>query len=191
MPLSADPTDIRTGGPTFPPVSVAVLAKLLDLTERRIQQLAKQGILSKTAHGKYDLLTAVREYVRYLHQMNEPSHEDPDKMAPKERLDWYRGEMEKIRLAEARGKLIPSEAVVALGSAVISAARTRILAIPSKVRGRFPEVEPVVIDEIEALAREALTELGDDGLHPDLQRRIGASVPGVVPPAEADAKPVG
>ena len=106
MPLSADPADIRTGGPMFPPVSVGVLAKLFDVTERRIQQLAKQGVISKTDHGKYDLLTATREYIRYLHGLRSSEEVDPEKMPPKERLDWYRGTRERARHQQEAGELI-------------------------------------------------------------------------------------
>lgn len=173
---SGEPAEIETSGPTFPPVSVAVIAKLFDLSERRIQQLVKQGVVSKTAHGKYDLLSTVREYVRYLHAMGGPSHADPEKMSPKERLDWYRGEMEKIRLAEARGKLIDAKVVVAMTSSLVAASRSRILAIPSKLRGRFSGIDEEVASEVDVLIREALTELGTSGLHTELAQRIGANL---------------
>lgn len=108
MQSSAETVDIRTGGPVFPPVSVAVVAKLLDLSERRIQQLVRQGVLSKTDRGKYDLLLAVREYVRYLHQNNEPTSKDPEEMLPKERLDWYRGTRERTNHLKEIGELVPA-----------------------------------------------------------------------------------
>jgi phage terminase Nu1 subunit (DNA packaging protein) len=76
------------------------------------------------------------------------------------------------RMAEREGQLLPAELVLELGSRLVAAARSRMLAIPSKVRGRYPDLEPAAIDEIDSLVREALTELGDDGLHPDLRRRV-------------------
>ena len=99
--------EISTGGPVLPPVGVAVIARLFNLTERRIQQLAKQGILSKTAHGKYDLLLTVREYVAHLHAQQNQVAADPDAMTPKERLDHFRAESEKLKLSAALGQVIP------------------------------------------------------------------------------------
>lgn len=49
--------------PAYP---ASTLAKLFRLTERRVQQLAKEGILVKTTHGKYDLVGSVQGYVKYL-----------------------------------------------------------------------------------------------------------------------------
>ena len=43
------------------------LAKLLDLTPRRIQQLGKQGVLKSEARGRYRP-SAVTDYVRYLRE---------------------------------------------------------------------------------------------------------------------------
>jgi len=34
--------------------------------------------------------------------------DDPEQLSPKERLDWYRGETERVKLAQAKGELIPA-----------------------------------------------------------------------------------
>ena len=52
---------------------IAVIARLLDLTERRVQQLAQDGVIPPAARtgperGRYDLVSAVRGYVRYLRE---------------------------------------------------------------------------------------------------------------------------
>jgi phage terminase Nu1 subunit (DNA packaging protein) len=48
---------------TYP---ASTLAKLFHLTERRVQQLAKEGIITKDTRGKYDLVSSVQGYVKYL-----------------------------------------------------------------------------------------------------------------------------
>jgi hypothetical protein len=48
--------------------SIAVIAKLLDLSERRIQQLGREGVIPKPERGQYDLVGAVRGYVNYLRE---------------------------------------------------------------------------------------------------------------------------
>lgn len=50
-------------GPSFP---VEIIASLLELTVRRVQQLAAEGVIPKAVHGKYSLAGCVRGYVRYL-----------------------------------------------------------------------------------------------------------------------------
>ena len=161
---AGDAVDIRTGGPVFPPVSVAVVAKLLDLSERRIQQLVKQGILSKTDRGKYDLLTAVREYVRYLHQNNEPTSTDPEKMLPKERLDWYRGTRERTNHLKETGELVPAvEYERALAKALKTLA-AQLESLPEMLE-RQAGLEGAAIDRVivavDAMRQQLYTALGN------------------------------
>ena len=49
-----------------PSQPLAVIAKLLDLSERRVQQLSREGVIPKATRGQYDLIGSVRGYVRYL-----------------------------------------------------------------------------------------------------------------------------
>ena len=46
--------------------NIVAIAKLLKLTERRVQQLAKDGIIPKSERGKYDLVSSVHGYVDFL-----------------------------------------------------------------------------------------------------------------------------
>lgn len=53
---------------TSPAYPASTIAKLFNLTERRVQQLAKDGIIPKDERGKYDLVGAVRGYIKYLQE---------------------------------------------------------------------------------------------------------------------------
>jgi phage terminase Nu1 subunit (DNA packaging protein) len=46
------------------------MAKLLDLTPQRVQQLANSGVIPKAGHGKYDLIYSVQSYIRHLREMS-------------------------------------------------------------------------------------------------------------------------
>lgn len=48
-----------------------VLANLFGITDRRIRQLAGQGIIPAPLKGKYELAGSVRGYVRYLESLRE------------------------------------------------------------------------------------------------------------------------
>jgi phage terminase Nu1 subunit (DNA packaging protein) len=156
-------TDIHTGGPVLPSVSVAVVARLLDVTERRVQQLSKQGILTKDDRGKYDLLKSGREYIRYLHTLNKEVETDPDKMSPKERLDWYKGTREKTRHMEEAGQLIQAaDYERALSSALKSVAVTLeslpdVLERDAGIDGAAVEAAQGVIDRMRADLYQRIT----------------------------------
>ena len=55
---------------TYP---VATIAKLLLLTERRVQQLTREGVLPRADRGRYELAPVVQAYVRYLRDRMLPS----------------------------------------------------------------------------------------------------------------------
>ena len=48
---------------TYP---IAVISKLLDLSPRRVYQLANEGVIPRAEKGRYELVPAVRGYIRYL-----------------------------------------------------------------------------------------------------------------------------
>ena len=50
--------------------SADVLAKLLDISERRVRQLSAEGIIPKGARGRYEMVGAVRGYIRYLRELD-------------------------------------------------------------------------------------------------------------------------
>lgn len=118
---------------------------------------------------RYWFLADVAEHLQ------RPSHGGTEELDPaRERalLDRARREAQELQNSEARGKLIPSEVVVLLGIGLVKAARAKFLALHSKVKSKFPSIGHDVIDEISRLVREALSELGEDGLHPELRERI-------------------
>lgn len=88
--------------------SAAIIARLIDLTERRVQQLAREGVLPRGSRGKYPLVGVVRAYVRYLRQTGTAEGQiDPDKLKPFERHAHYKAEKEKLAVEQERGELIP------------------------------------------------------------------------------------
>ncbi len=48
---------------TYP---VETIAELLDLTPRRVYQLTNAGIIPKASRGRYELVPAVKGYIKYL-----------------------------------------------------------------------------------------------------------------------------
>jgi phage terminase Nu1 subunit (DNA packaging protein) len=108
-----------------------------------------------------------------------------DEKLERARLLHHQANNEALKEQTARGELLQAGMVVDLGAVLVAAARTRMLSITSKVRGRFPDLEKEVSDEIDSLVRDALTELADDGLHPDLRRRIAPAIRHLETAAEA------
>jgi hypothetical protein len=43
-----------------------IVAKLLNVTRRRVQQLSADGIIPKPKDGKYDIVGCLTGYIKYL-----------------------------------------------------------------------------------------------------------------------------
>jgi phage terminase Nu1 subunit (DNA packaging protein) len=91
---------------------VTVIAKLLLLTPRRVQQLSKEGVIPRAEKGRYELVPAVQGYIRYLHDRafgkDVPTC---DLVASKERLVKAQAKLAEIQLAEKEGKVVPTDIV--------------------------------------------------------------------------------
>ena len=47
-------------------VNTAAIAKMFNLTERRVRQLAEEGVKSRAGYGRFDLIDTVGKYVTFL-----------------------------------------------------------------------------------------------------------------------------
>ena len=90
------------------------------------------------------------------------------------RLAHHQANREAMREASEKGEFIPADVVSEYGNAAMTATKVKLLAIASKLRGRFPDVPQAMIDAIAQLHREALQELGENGLHAELRKRISS-----------------
>ncbi len=70
-----------------------------------------------------------------------------------------RAELEQLQLEERRGRLIDATRAAERWTAAIVAARTRLLAIPTRLRTRHPEAGADLLHGLDELIREALEEL--------------------------------
>ena len=82
---------------------------------------------------------------------------DPEQMEPKVRLDWYRGERERLVLERDRGRLLDADEVAAAWLAQIGVAKGRLLTLPARLASDLLGLsEP---REAERILRAALTEV--------------------------------
>lgn len=145
---------------TYP---VAVIAKLLDLTPRRVQQLSSEGVIPRAEKGRYELVPAVRGYIRYLRDRAIGADALPDESAraSRARLLKAQAEAQEMENAKVKGELLPREPLEHMLGAVFGVVRNRILAIEKKLPMRVLGCNS--LREIEAIVskmhHEALSEL--------------------------------
>jgi phage terminase Nu1 subunit (DNA packaging protein) len=141
---------------------LATIAKLLMLTDRRVQQLAKEGHIPRAERGRYELVPAVQGYVRYLRDraingdVGEGGEASDRARLIKARADI--AEMEAQRLAE---DLVSVGDVERATADMVARFRARSLAIPSKAAPMvaMEETTEACHEIIETFVHEALAEL--------------------------------
>ena len=147
--------------PAYP---VSTIAKLLLISERRVQQLSKEGVIPKTDHGRYELAPAVQGYIRYLQErsLGRPSAPE-DYHSEKARLVKLQADKAEIEIKEMSGELVKADEVLQEWTTIVSAVKSRMLSIPSKAAPILAhEDSPAsVIEILEDMVREALQELSE------------------------------
>lgn len=143
---------------------IGVIAKLLDLSERRVQQLSREGVIPKATRGQYELVGSVRGYVRYLRdQAAKAQAGAPDYASERARFIRARADLAEMEAEAKRGSLIAAEDVEAAWIAVLALLRTRLLALPDRLAPQLhAEASPASVrDVMRGAIREALEELAE------------------------------
>jgi phage terminase Nu1 subunit (DNA packaging protein) len=161
------------GTPTYP---AKTIAKLLMLTERRVQQLAKEGVVPKAERGRYELAPAVQGYIRYLQDRAAgaaPQAGTIDYHVEKARKTKAEADIAEIEAAKRRGDAIDAAEVKRAWQLILGEVRANLLGntpqrITSLVLGLDDEaqIKRVIRDEI-ALAMSAAAETDVEELFAD------------------------
>ena len=144
---------------------VSVIARFLNLTERRVQQLVREGIIPKPEKGKYDLVKCVQAYVRYLQERAYGSGDLPQEIhLERARLIKAQADKTEFEVATLQGQLVPLEAVERDWMQHVTACRLKMLAIPTKSAFQIAGLnEPPQIEKfLKHAIGEALSELASD-----------------------------
>jgi len=188
-----------------PSVPVGTLARLLNLTEVRIQQLAKTGVVVKGERGRYDLWASIKGYVAYLQSRNvgrpgsglapteggEVTGEDYQKH--RARLYKAKADAAELEAMLLRGRLHDADAVRKVMEDMISSARAKLLGVKRKAAGKVIGLTDLA--QIEAVIEEPIIEALNELTHYDPSRFTSEIVqdhqPALEAPAEADGEPMG
>ncbi len=163
-----------------------VIADLLNLSERRIEQLVAKRILPKAARGKFDLYQTVKAYCMYMQQKLSGGDEVIDVSEYKDRLlrattleAEEKAKLREIARREKEGELMERDEITAQWAARCVELKAALLAIPVQVGFRFqdPETRNIVEEEVEAAIYEILKTYSRDGIGASNVDAGGASSP--------------
>lgn len=179
--------------PLYPVYPVDAIAKLLNLTPRRVQQLVRDEIIPKPEKGQYDLIRCVRGYVKYLQKRAEGRIEPRELDDERTRLVKAQAEHKELEVAALHRSLLPFDEVVTGWQQLVAAFRSKCLALPSKLAPLVVTMNEIgeIQEHIDSGIREALEDLSRFELARGSPARHSGSGQRRKTPAKAQPKRVG
>ncbi|MDF2596613.1 MAG: hypothetical protein K0R69_2954 [Clostridia bacterium] len=145
-------------------VSASVLADLLGVTERRVRQLAGEGIFTRAAKGRYNLPESIKTYINMIKMekdiMGSTTAGDLDletERAIKTRVERKQAE---IKLALMKGEVHKAYDVQQVMADMLISFRTRLLNIPAKLapilvaRAEAGSIKDIISNEVVEVLNE-------------------------------------
>ena len=150
-------------------VPIGALSRVLNLSERRIQQMVKESILIKEERGRYPFLSNIKNYVMYLQMRVEGGGKVLDLDDARKRKLHAEAMLVELELADAQKNTISildhGEVVGSLGDII----RGRLLVLPSKLAPALALetkqglCKQIIEDEIRSTLAEIARIVSDDG----------------------------
>lgn len=119
-------------------VSVALLAGVLGITERWVQQLERQGVLEKTGRGRYALAKSVQAYIKFKVE-SEVARATPDASNPGERVKAERARKLKLENDETELRTIAMTAALETLDAIVGPLKADLAGVPATVTDDIAE----------------------------------------------------
>jgi phage terminase Nu1 subunit (DNA packaging protein) len=145
-------------------ITQQTLADLLDLTPRRIRQLATAGVIPKTGRGQYQLRDSVRAYCAHQREIAAGrGGEDAQLNLARERSRQAKESADGLALKneQTRNELISRAEVIQLWGDTLSLVRSRILGAASDIGLELPILSRHDILTIDGVLRSCLESLCD------------------------------
>jgi hypothetical protein len=147
-------------------VSAGVLSKIIGVSDRRIRQLADEGILTKVSSGRYNLQECLHSYILNLRVANDaaksPELEDKlDYGLEKAMHERVKRHITELHYALMKGIVHKSEDVEAVMTNMLTNFKTKIMNLPSKLTPMLVNRadKKYVLDLLSYEFREVLEEL--------------------------------
>ena len=109
------------------------IARVLDLTDRRVRQLRDEKIIDEVRPGLYDLTPTIHKYINYIRQGNPESETRIDYQTERAKLVRAKRLNEEYDLSVKESRLHSSEDIERVMSSMLINFKTRLMAIPAKL----------------------------------------------------------
>ncbi len=146
-------------------VSRERLVRIFGISPRAINDLGSRGILVKSGHDCYDLDLSVIAYTSHLREIASGRGGEAagqNLTAERAKLAAIQAEEKSLKVAKAKGELVPADAVAREWIAILQRVRAALLAVPARAQQRL-NLTTKDVSELDLEIRAVLTEIGTDG----------------------------
>lgn len=140
-------------------------AKLVKVHPRTVRDLAQREIVVKVATDRYDLAASLQAYATHLREMaagRGDEHQQLQLTAERARLAKEQADAQALKNAALRRDLVPASEVELAWAETLRQLRSKILALPSRLRQSLAHLAPADIVAIDGELRRTLEELAHD-----------------------------
>lgn len=114
--------------------SLAAIARLLMISERRVQQLCQEGVIPRAERGRYDLEAAVQGYISFLQARTHRADDgEIDYHVEKARLTRAQADMAELQVARERGDVVSVAQIERNLAGVFAEVRANVRNVPGRV----------------------------------------------------------
>lgn len=148
-------------------VAGSYLANIFGITDRRVRQLAEEGVITRVKKGRYDLVESIKGYIIYLktnQDIKESKNEaDLDYDMERAKHERIKREIAELNLAEMKGQIHYADDVEKVMNDMLSNFRSKVLSMASKLapiliaRNDINQIQDMINKE----AYEVLEELSN------------------------------
>ena len=114
-------------------LSLSAISQLIKLTERRIQQLAKDEVIPKAQRGEYEMIPCVHGYIDYLKAKIGREFTAEDLAINRNRLIKAQADLAEIEKQKQEGELIAKDEVKKNWLSILTVIKSKLLSMPNKV----------------------------------------------------------
>lgn len=143
---------------------------MLGITSRQVSNHARDGLFERTGRGQYNVDDCVAAYIRFIKESLKGDSESLTEQ--RTRLIRAQADKAELDLEVARGNNLPLDVIKSFWQSVIGAVRSKMLAIASTLKTKYPHLENDVIVSIDEAIRDALSEASKNGIPANLSRRM-------------------
>ena len=154
-PAQPQPRSVSIKGDTI--VTTNELAEWCDCSPQTIETYASRNIVVRVARGQYMLKASLKNFIAHLR--SEKGGANSPTIPLKARLLASQARQAERKEAILAGEFLSAAEHEAEMAQLVAISRSGLLALPSRLAGRFPYLTPPEIAEIESEVRSIMTEM--------------------------------